>query len=105
MQCFIDVFINSVFTLVLLKVIGTCVQKGVTPAIKEIATFILQVPGVSSLFHLFTKREIKAFVKKTFEEEAKAIRTGKVIPIPEKGEIQLNNSSEQTHRLYSNKIA
>ncbi|XP_077970387.1 uncharacterized protein LOC144425060 [Styela clava] len=85
MKEIIEIVSNIVFTVILIRLIGIGYESGLKGVIKVIATFILKLPGLPTVLHMFTKREIKGFIKQTFEEKSDKNADRQLIPIPEKG--------------------
>lgn len=81
---------TAVLALVCIRLIAVWVEFGVVGVVKAALAFLLSLPGMRSLLNVFTRREIKGFVKEAFAENQ---HTGRdLIPIPEKGKYFLLRS-------------
>lgn len=74
---------NVVVAVVSLRFVGIWMESGLRGVVRAIASFILTLPGMPTLLNIFTKREIKGFVKDAFADTQETER--KLIAIPERG--------------------
>ena len=85
MASMIDWLSYSVLTLVLIRLVHLFLAKGFGAVMKEVASFLLLIPGCESLVKVFTRKEIDSFMKDTFQSDTGVAEERRLVPIPEKG--------------------
>ena len=79
-------FVTS--TVILIRLVDICIEHGTVVMLKTIAGFLVALPGVRGLVKAFTQREVKGFIKDTFDKDEKQ-DDSKIIEIPENGTVFL----------------
>ena len=70
-------------TVVLIRLLDICMEQGAVATLKTVAGFLVTLPGVRRLVKAFTQREVKGFMKDTFDKNNQ--EKTKIIEIPKEG--------------------
>ena len=72
-------------SVVLIRLVDIFIENGLKGVLKAVAAFLVTLPGIRALVRSFTQKEVKGFMKDTFNKDEK-VKT-ELLKIPEKGNI------------------